>query len=865
MVVFSQSSYRFTDPIRYFKANDPIYYEVDNIPLKQLQENNLWLKEQLENLELPRQQEIGRSTFTELQPYIDGSDNTVYVRPGRYSARINDVFNLQAMQLLGIIPSYEDIVTAKNNSHAYIQQIIDKVRGVVAADSLALNGLVERTFTKASSWHHTVSKLMLSSTVGYDEARLEQLQFGGKWPYPMYKGMLYTRNGVYSPAYDPSSVAGLKWNFIEGQSLSGNDLGYAGLAVLEGEFMKKWRGVARTSIVDIPQEISIEIPAFDPEDYFYYDSNGVKTLITQANQRIDLLFIYSKPIDTSAATIAKFINGGNTPSKIYSPQLGIVKGAGLGLNKRSTSDPTLSQQNYGYTTPLQDDDGNNLMLASHADTLNQYLGFSSVKGSFPSPDDLLNFAPTLADIIESNHMALLGQSILPIAYIVVRKEAALNENGIPRLTSNDLIDIRPFFRTTELTYNERAGIAAAHPQISLANPVATQSYVDLPVKDLSRRIDEVDARIPVISNVQTPRIVSTGYICGGTFYGVESTLLDLVRRSYPNQSGAFYQEKVKEQFAYPANVNINGDPQWDIAPWTQFYPGGGSVPTNYLDWLHITNEDVFSKDGNSYGGQYSWFNTFVDVWVPNALDGYNAADKERVRRLQRNFDSAYSMAFGRQTDFVQGTGGGQFTYEGEGNSYTDFTMCYVKKKIVVNTSQVPWAGDFTLKASYHNCTCKNGPSDIIVNKEKNLNTGNIEFTIMCPWYIKLKELPRGLTYTGLAYGDAYVPNSFIGGLTPFPNNQYTFPLRHLQPAGRDGPGYAAKNYNGFLVLTDAISRYLSNPGAINGSNVPNTASTLGASTFGVALYPSVKFEVVGIPAEFINNAFNYQTRDLILR
>jgi len=30
---------KFTDPIRYFKANDPYYWEVDNIPLKQLQEN----------------------------------------------------------------------------------------------------------------------------------------------------------------------------------------------------------------------------------------------------------------------------------------------------------------------------------------------------------------------------------------------------------------------------------------------------------------------------------------------------------------------------------------------------------------------------------------------------------------------------------------------------------------------------------------------------------------------------------------------------------------------------------------------------------------------------------------------------------
>ena len=61
MVQFQQSSYRFTEPIRYYKANDPIYYEVDNIPLKQLQENNMWLKDQLAKLEY--QQIFNTSTF----------------------------------------------------------------------------------------------------------------------------------------------------------------------------------------------------------------------------------------------------------------------------------------------------------------------------------------------------------------------------------------------------------------------------------------------------------------------------------------------------------------------------------------------------------------------------------------------------------------------------------------------------------------------------------------------------------------------------------------------------------------------------------------------------------------------------------
>jgi hypothetical protein len=31
---YFESSNRYTAPVRYFKANDPYYYEVDNIPIK---------------------------------------------------------------------------------------------------------------------------------------------------------------------------------------------------------------------------------------------------------------------------------------------------------------------------------------------------------------------------------------------------------------------------------------------------------------------------------------------------------------------------------------------------------------------------------------------------------------------------------------------------------------------------------------------------------------------------------------------------------------------------------------------------------------------------------------------------------------
>jgi hypothetical protein len=87
---FVESSHKFTEPIRLFKSNDPYYFEVDNIPLKQLEENVLFLRDQIaNNLSVSG---IGREDLAELRPFVTGSDRNVYVNPGRFTARINDCY-----------------------------------------------------------------------------------------------------------------------------------------------------------------------------------------------------------------------------------------------------------------------------------------------------------------------------------------------------------------------------------------------------------------------------------------------------------------------------------------------------------------------------------------------------------------------------------------------------------------------------------------------------------------------------------------------------------------------------------------------------------------------------------------------------
>ena len=80
-ITYSDSAYRFTDPIRLYKANDPYYFEVDNIPLKQLQENCNWLKDQLSALSGNFTGGLRRKSFDELRRYANGDDRVSRVKP----------------------------------------------------------------------------------------------------------------------------------------------------------------------------------------------------------------------------------------------------------------------------------------------------------------------------------------------------------------------------------------------------------------------------------------------------------------------------------------------------------------------------------------------------------------------------------------------------------------------------------------------------------------------------------------------------------------------------------------------------------------------------------------------------------------
>lgn len=510
---FVDSQYRFTSPIRYFKANDPIYYEVDNIPLKQLHENDLWLKDQIFSVRTAAEEGVNRSDINELRPHVGGFDNVVKVKPGRFTARINDAYNITPLQVItkltGTSATEYNTWAAASMSASGISTIIERFKQAVAIN---LNGLAERAFTRpafipdyADTRYTSQTAPKLSLIISGTESAY------GQPPYPITNAVLWSKFN------DQSNTSIRSDAYIIRQyddTTANTTIGFARLGSAETAFIKRWRGIARTSVVDIPEELSIEIPPFDTRDFFYYDSQGVKQFLTDATQRVDLLFIYSKPIDASSTTVAKYVNG--TPTTITKAELGIVYGAGLGVNfqdSNTRNQKVLESAGLTKLYPGTDDttlpDGTLKMLGHFGDETGQNTGFNisglSIKGSFPSPDDLMNLSPILDEDLTTNSISLIGQTVLPIAYIVVKKNSDLNSDGSPILTSADIVDIRPFFRTTELSYNERAGIAAAIPAPSIANPIVTQAELDF---ELKKTRTEILTQVPTFADIPNPQYVT---------------------------------------------------------------------------------------------------------------------------------------------------------------------------------------------------------------------------------------------------------------------------------------------------------------------------------------------------------------------
>ena len=609
---------------------------------------------------------------------------------------------------------------------------------------------------------------------------------------------------------DRLDLSGYKYYSIFGKTVDVNGIpqpfdpseGFEKNGFMESVFIKRWRGVARTAIVDVPSELEIEIPAFDPEEFFYIDSAGENQPL-DSTQRIDLVFIYSKPIDQPSTKVPSYAGG--SARTLTAPALGIVKGAGVGLDLRTSTNNSIV--NPGVVN-LQTPEGVTLMLPNPSDELQDGTGFQTsagvfIRGSFPSPDDLMNLAPLLAENLAGgdsggvqDSVVLLGQSILPVAYVVVKNTATLNTNGAAILTEDDLIDIRPFFRTTELAYNERSGIAAATPQVSLANPVVTEAYAEELKYNLK---NEISTRIAQSQQGQTSRVVGAGTIKGGMFYGVEGSLGAYLKdtQNVTNYNAA--KALVESRYGYATN-SIPDLPDWDVARWCEVgnFTSKGTFPNdrvNYCQWgmggPNATTQDI----------KYSPFKS-----KPNsaALDEAFVSN-DRIPRLSGQGS-------------IQSGGRNTLTTNHKQQGLT--TFFFVEKTIAINRTATPWMTDYFVNVQLQNCaplSCRASVSQTWNSHISNSGTASVwvdrrddQFTIFVSW--------SSDDWSYFAEGGPQ-------------NNMFS-----RMPAQNRGDG---SKYCGFTVMNGDIMTAPNPNGSLAGAG--NESVTLGA-----AIYPTVSFQIMGV-------------------
>jgi len=737
------SAFKFTSNVRKFKENDPYHFKMDNIPVEQLEENVLWLKDQVEKGGVTVS-EISRDIFSELKPFVIGGDRTVYVNPGRFTARINSAYDQKTLSKLVVSNSSVGIGIPDKffEKEDLITQFYADLATTTIAGNLAynLNGLETLVTTWAVDAEHKYKDL---NNTGTD-----------------------LKYNLASKILGLASVPGQQGNnkalttLLEAENIT-SDM-YGELSGIHSKFVLKWRAVSRTAIVDVPSELSIEVDDWDSSDF----SSSTKTF-SNATSRIDLLFIYSHPVDASSTTILKRSGGAQTT--ITKAQLGIVKGAGyvtgttLTDNLKGSSDVRMladvHDQDATANTGFVDADGN------------------EIHGSFPSPDDLMNITPNLVAELESvfddadstDGLNLIGQSVLPVAYIVVKKAiAGTTFTGKGILTSNDILDIRPFFRTTELSYNERAGISAATPPLSFANPAVGKAQLDDSEK---RMVDYHNSNM--VTLLSQSAVVARGTVYGGLKYGPEGTLMMMHsgQSGYDDKSGNWEPDAILDTLNIQ-NSTVNGAiryipdlPEWDERSLVE--------PATHEIIKYVHQKVSGTTDVASHAPGHFWESGPAGIGSTKIAMGYNQSVPLQVLR-------------------------------------------FVTKKIEVTLPD--WAVDYDVSISYENCIPQTNPGHYQSHNTHHKATHGLfqgmqvskkSIINNVATFVILSTL-GGATEGDSGWGSAYLPYEFFN--THFTSDDKIRQLLGFAVPFSDEVGDFTYTHKG-APKTNSLSQYLTNTGA----------------------------------------------------
>ena len=259
--------------------------------------------------------------------------------------------------------------------------------------------------------------------------------------------------------------------------------------------IRQSHAVARTALCEFYSNVdgsdrSISIASFDAEDF-----NGGSA----PSERLDLIYIKgTKALDTDGdppSLIAQqpYYQQNNIPAC----GLGVIKGAYF----RTDAAGGLHTNGTRFLNPLSRSQGRTTGMGLGDLPVSTNLpGF----GTVPMPDDLVNFAWHSSGQISPHMNAMLQVDTqaafsVPVAYVRVPS----NYTAGDPISPENIIDIRPFFRSAELTGSERQGVAMSEDPHGL-NPFVTQSHLSRvagPGSNLSNQVGINTGNIDTLSGV----------------------------------------------------------------------------------------------------------------------------------------------------------------------------------------------------------------------------------------------------------------------------------------------------------------------------------------------------------------------------
>ncbi len=246
------------------------------------------------------------------------------------------------------------------------------------------------------------------------------------------------------------------------------------------------RYVGRNSVFNFKGgNVSIDSFSFDD---FQFDGNRTAPL-----GRLDLIGITT----SQGAMDDPYLPGnpeanGVTPGDGYA-KLAVVKGAGITTVVDGQRQVVVGEKYITVGTPQEN-------LNDFGRNVDGDVVPNPEIGTIPMPDDVVNvnFARTLAangeiaqTLQEYAYSNKNANFFLPLAYVFV-PQSHVEGNPIPEGYLND---IRPFFRTAELSLQERQAVAGA-VEPSIQNPFVTVNHLDgsinPPINDLLQRLSDLE-------------------------------------------------------------------------------------------------------------------------------------------------------------------------------------------------------------------------------------------------------------------------------------------------------------------------------------------------------------------------------------